>query len=80
MVAVNDGGYRENVTDDTGILVEAEPGSIVKAIGTIPGDPSGYREACQARAAVFDISRFSRSLKNLVEDCMRQQAPGKKTP
>jgi len=78
VVAVNEGGYKESVTDDTGILVEAEPCRIARAIAAIARDPSGYKEACQARAALFDISRFSRILKNTVNDCLEQQVPGKK--
>jgi glycosyltransferase involved in cell wall biosynthesis len=78
VVAVNEGGYKETVTEDTGILVEAESGMIMKAIDTIARNPSGYKEACQARAAEFDISLFIRSLKNTMNDCIRQQVPKKK--
>ena len=78
VVAVNEGGYKESVTDDTGVLVEAEPESIMKAIRTIGRDPLRYKEACQARAAEFDIFRFSGSLKKTLNDCVTEQAPGKK--
>jgi glycosyltransferase involved in cell wall biosynthesis len=78
VIAVNEGGYRESVTNDTGILVEANPGSILAAIDTIAKNPAGYQEACHARAAVFDISRFSGSLSNTIADCMKEQASGKK--
>jgi glycosyltransferase involved in cell wall biosynthesis len=78
VVAVNEGGYRETVTEETGILIEAEPGKIVEAVRTISPDPSRYRDACLARAAVFDLSCFSRILKNTVDDCIKEQAPGKK--
>jgi len=78
VVAVNEGGYRETVTEDTGILVDPEPGRIAEAVRKIALGPSSYREACQARAAIFDLSRFSRDLRNTVNNCMNEQAPGKK--
>ena len=78
VVAVNEGGYRETVTEETGILVEAEPCRIVEAVRTITRDPSRYGEACRARAALFDISLFRENLNNTIACCMKEQAPGKK--
>ena len=75
VVAVNEGGYRETVTEDTGILVDGEPGRIAEAVRTIARDPSSYRDACKARAALFDLSRFREILETTMNDCVKEQAP-----
>jgi glycosyltransferase involved in cell wall biosynthesis len=70
VVAVDEGGYKETVTEDTGILVDADTGKIADAIRTVTIDPSKYTEACQARAKIFIFSRFCKNLKNAVNDCI----------
>ena len=56
-VAVKEGGYLETVLDGvTGLLVEPEVSSIVKAIKEVSSDPQRYQEACINRAKEFDVS------------------------
>lgn len=62
VVAVNEGGYRETVTDLTGILVNPEVGDILRAVKIISRDPSRYRGACEERARTFDITHFREQL------------------
>jgi glycosyltransferase involved in cell wall biosynthesis len=58
VVAVNEGGYRETITRETGILVDADVDSIVRGVLLIDKDPLRFKEACQKRAKEFDISVF----------------------
>jgi glycosyltransferase involved in cell wall biosynthesis len=58
VVAVNDGGYRETVTEQTGILVEPNVEKIARAIQLIAKDPARYKEHCFSRAKKFDIAEF----------------------
>jgi glycosyltransferase involved in cell wall biosynthesis len=65
-VAVNEGGYRETVTPDTGILVNPDIVAIMAAIKSITSNPSKYKNACQIRAKKFDIHHFKEQTKFLV--------------
>ena len=64
VVAVDEGGFRETVTEKTGLLVEPSIDSLVKAIRIIGTNPERYREACLIRAMEFDLARFNTELKN----------------
>jgi glycosyltransferase involved in cell wall biosynthesis len=66
VAAVDDGGYRETITKDTGMLVEPDTESIAIAVRRISKNPALYHDACIARAKEFDIVRFSESLKTAV--------------
>jgi glycosyltransferase involved in cell wall biosynthesis len=68
VVAVNEGGFMETVTTETGILRDADPESIVKAVQTLSKDPESYREACIKQAEKFDISVFEEKIKNVVNN------------
>jgi glycosyltransferase involved in cell wall biosynthesis len=68
VVAVNEGGYRETVTEDTGILIEPTADAIRKAVQTVTKNPACYRDACLARAQEFDIAHFSELLKITVAE------------
>lgn len=70
VVAVDEGGYKETITNTTGILVNAEINEIVKAISLITKDPSSYYDSCRARAEIFNYSNFSKKLKRTVNKCM----------
>ena len=78
VIAVNEGGFKETVTDATGILVDADSNQIVEAICIITKDPTKYKEACLARATIFNFSRFSENLKKAVNDCMKMHPVTKK--
>ena len=62
VIAVDEGGFRETVTSETGILIEASREAIVAAIKKISHNPASFREACIARAKQFDLSIFNESM------------------
>jgi glycosyltransferase involved in cell wall biosynthesis len=66
VAAVDEGGYRETITKDTGMLVEPDTESIAKAVRRISKNPALYHDACIARAKEFDIVQFSELLKTAV--------------
>jgi len=68
VVAVNEGGFRETVTLQTGILVEPSQEIIINAIKTISRNPESYWEACIARAREFDLPHFTDMIKKAVEN------------
>jgi glycosyltransferase involved in cell wall biosynthesis len=59
VVAVDEGGFRETITAETGILVEASREAIIAAVKKISQNPVSFREACIARAKQFDLSIFN---------------------
>jgi glycosyltransferase involved in cell wall biosynthesis len=68
VVAVDEGGFRETVTADTGMVVPADAGQIAGAIRKLTEDPRRYRDACLARARKFDRSVFEEQIKMMVHD------------
>jgi glycosyltransferase involved in cell wall biosynthesis len=66
VVAVDEGGYRETVTSDTGKLVRADPCLIADAVREISREPERYRAACFARAREFDLAGFREQVKRAV--------------
>jgi glycosyltransferase involved in cell wall biosynthesis len=66
VVAVNEGGYLETVTSDTGVLVEPDVKHIIDGIRLIGQDPAKYKEACIERAKKFDIACFEENIRNIV--------------
>jgi glycosyltransferase involved in cell wall biosynthesis len=70
VVAVNEGGFRETVTDRTGMLVQADSGSIREAILNISENPERYSSSSRDRAMLFDISVFEEQIKRVVQDAV----------
>ncbi|WP_214083854.1 glycosyltransferase [Methanoculleus sp.] len=68
VVAVNEGGFCETVTAETGMLVDADPERIASAVLAVSADPERYREACLARARMFDCSLFAERIRRVVND------------
>ncbi len=66
VVAVNEGGYRETVTGQTGLLVEPDVDTIVGAVRFIAHDPARYREHCLSRAKEFDIAEFRKHIEGSI--------------
>ena len=67
VIAVKEGGYLESMTDGvTGMLIEADVESIIKAVGIISKEPEGYKDACQERAKMFDKSIFIKRMKDVI--------------
>lgn len=68
VVAVNEGGFKETVIHgETGMLVEATPNELKRAIMEISKDPAQYKLACQKRAAEFDTSIFLQKMKKIMQ-------------
>ncbi len=72
VVAVNEGGYRETVIADTGILVRPDPREIREAVMKISRNPESYRNACIKRAEEFDIPVFKEKLLRAVYEAPRK--------
>ncbi len=69
VVAVREGGYCESVIDGvTGLLVPAEANAIARAVEEVSQNPADYREACLARARLFDLSVFADRIRRVVND------------
>jgi glycosyltransferase involved in cell wall biosynthesis len=68
VVAVDEGGFRETVTPQTGMLVEPSQDIIIKAVKTVSRNPESYKEACIARAREFDLPHFTEKIKKAVEN------------
>jgi len=68
VVAVNEGGFRETVTEKTGLLIKADIHSTIEAVKFISCDPESYRNACLEQAKRFDLSIFSEKIKNVVNN------------
>jgi len=66
VVAVDEGGFRETVSPETGILVEAKRDAMITAIKKISHNPASFREACISRAKEFDLSIFNERIVTVV--------------
>jgi glycosyltransferase involved in cell wall biosynthesis len=66
VVAVNEGGFCETVTGDTGRLVNPEIQAIIDAVYDVSRDPGSFRNACIDQAKKFDISVFAEKMKAVV--------------
>ena len=68
VVAVDEGGFRETVTPETGVLVEADVANIRDAVLAVSKDPEQYRGACLRRAEAFALPRFTEQIRAVVND------------
>jgi glycosyltransferase involved in cell wall biosynthesis len=68
VVAVNEGGFKETVTEKTGILINADVPSVIEAVKFISCEPESYRDACLEQARRFDLSIFSQRIKNVINN------------
>jgi glycosyltransferase involved in cell wall biosynthesis len=66
VVAVNEGGFRETITTETGRLVKPNLPDIIDAVQEVSKEADSFRKACQARARLFDISIFAEKMKEAV--------------
>ena len=72
VVAVNEGGYRETVNSETGVLTAPNIPAISYAVVSVSGDPERYKEACLKQAALFDISVFENRIRSFAREiCSR---------
>ncbi len=71
VIAAKEGGYRETVTAETGVLIEsitvdALRSEIQKMSALLKNDPDHYRRACVDRAKNFDTQIFIQNIKALL--------------
>jgi glycosyltransferase involved in cell wall biosynthesis len=68
VIAVREGGYLETVVDEkTGMLIDADSDSIVKAVKEVSRSPSKYREACVEQARKFDVGVFISRMRAMIQ-------------
>lgn len=66
-IAVNEGGYREILTPETGILLqELSAEEIMRAVRKINTSPLSYKVVCLTRAKMFAVERFISGIKKIV--------------
>jgi glycosyltransferase involved in cell wall biosynthesis len=68
VVAVDEGGFRETVTPQTGLLVQPSQDRIIDAIKSISGNPESYYGACIERARDFDLNIFKKNITSAVNE------------
>lgn len=70
VVAVDEGGYRESaVHGTTGWLVPATPDALASAIArATPDVVAGMRNACEARARIFDVAVFEERVQAIASE------------
>lgn len=80
VIAVNEGGYRESIINGiTGRLIDAESSAIVEAIKEIESDGfERYLIPCRMRAKEFDISVFTRKMRDQIFNIFEQSRKGKR--
>ncbi|MDD1702399.1 MAG: glycosyltransferase [Methanoregula sp.] len=67
VVAVDEGGFTETVTPETGILVDPDRENLIRAVRQISENPEKYSKACIARAREFDHKEFSKILNDMIK-------------
>lgn len=68
VIAVDEGGFRETVTEETGMLVSATSQAISAAISAISLQPERYGDACKERAAIFDTALFEEQIRRVMSE------------
>ena len=68
VIAVDEGGFCETVTHQTGVLVDPTLINIVNAIKTLSRNPDSSREACITRAKEFDLPQFTEKMRKAVQN------------
>jgi glycosyltransferase involved in cell wall biosynthesis len=66
VVAVNEGGYKETVTELTGFLVNPEVKAIMNAVRSVAENPSRFKDACIARSQEFNLIQFRLKMEEAV--------------
>jgi glycosyltransferase involved in cell wall biosynthesis len=73
VIAVDSGGFRETVTNDTGILVQPDVKNIINAIRQVSKDPARYHDACIKRAKTFDVAIFREKIRTIAFNVLNEQ-------
>jgi glycosyltransferase involved in cell wall biosynthesis len=66
VIAVNEGGFRETVTVETGIFITPSVQNILESVKKASKEPERFKEKCLQRAGLFDISVFEKKIKDTV--------------
>jgi glycosyltransferase involved in cell wall biosynthesis len=77
VIAPNEGGYKETVTNKTGILIDdIDPDKIIRAINEINNklrkDSNHYKKDSLKRAKKFDTEIFIKEIKKEIQKCLNQ--------
>lgn len=69
VIAPNEGGYKETITNKTGILIDKiDSDKIIRAIHQINKNPNKYKKACIKQAKKFDIEKFIEKIKKEIDN------------
>lgn len=68
VIAVDEGGFQETVTPQTGVLVGASQDIIIDAVKSLSGNPESFKYACIERAREFDLEIFKEKITSAVND------------
>jgi len=70
VLAVDDGGYRESVTQgETGFLLPPDPAAFASAITSLTtADLEKRVDACKERARKFDVAHFLRGMEEAIRE------------
>jgi len=68
VIAVDEGGFQETVTPQTGLLVKPSQVIILNAVKTLSGNPESFQNACIYRAREFDLAVFEEKIKKAVNN------------
>jgi len=68
VIAVDEGGFRETVTPQTGMLVSASHADIIDAVKDLSENPASFHDACIRRAKEFDLKIFEGQIRSIVEE------------
>jgi glycosyltransferase involved in cell wall biosynthesis len=68
VIAVDEGGFKETVTPQTGVLVSASQDIIIDAVKSLSGNPESFNQACIERAKEFDLEIFKEKIISEVND------------
>lgn len=67
VVAVNEGGFRETITPETGMLIPGDVNSLISAVREVSDNPEKFKKSCVMRANKFDINLFSTHFKGVID-------------
>lgn len=67
-IAVNEGGFRESVTKQTGILVPPSPDSIADAVRKLSPTLDAFHDACIERAHLFSVEAVGTRIRHELAD------------
>lgn len=78
VIAANEGGYKETITNKTGILIdnidEQKLAKQIKILSKqIKKNPEKFKEQCQKQAKKFDTKEFIKKIKNSIKNFKTEQ-------